>query len=247
MNKRLAITDVTRMQEGRVCMAGYDDDGVCIRPVLPSPGIFEDSLYARGHAIVFPFALVQYDLIQHIPQPPHTEDHVYDPRHVRLIRRLDEGERRALLERTLFAGVEEIFEAPIISGEGFYIVRGQGVRSLGTIQPRRICRVAHEQSPDGRWKYRLNFTDRKGKNYWLTITDLAWRYFVDQQRSEGRTPQQVSAHLTSTLARRDVFLRIGLARGWERFPDRCYLQLTAVHTFPDYLDGRTFADLAARQ
>jgi hypothetical protein len=247
VNKRLAITDLTRMHEGRVCVAGYDEEGVCIRPVLPPPGIFEESLYSRGHAIVFPFALAQYDLVKHIPQPPHTEDHVYDPRHVRLIRRLNEPERRSVLEHALFAGVEEIFEAPIVSGEGFYVVAGQGVRSLGTIQPRRVCQVAFQQSPDGRWKHRLHFVDSKGANYWLTITDLTWRYYANRRLSEGRTPQQVAAHITTMLAKREVFLRIGLARGWERFPDRCYLQLTGIHTFPDYLDGRTFADLAAQQ
>lgn len=245
--KRLAITDVTRMYEGRVCVAGYDENGICIRPVLPPPGTFEDSLYVRGHAIVFPFALVQYELVKHLPQPPHTEDHVYDPRYVRLIRRLDETERRSLLQRTLFAGVDAIFEAPIVSGEGLYIVRGQGVRSLGTIQPRRICQAVHQQSPDGRWKHRLHFVDPKGSNYWLTVTDLAWRYYFDRQRSEGRPPRQISAHLTSTLAKREVFVRIGLARGWERFPDRCHLQVTGIYTFPDYLDGRTFADLAPPQ
>ena len=39
-------------------------------------------------------------------------------------------------------------------------------------------------------------------------------------------------------------LRIGLTRGWELHPDRCYLQVTAVHTFPDYLKGLTFAEFA---
>ncbi|MGI6627904.1 MAG: hypothetical protein ACOX4K_06115 [Bacillota bacterium] len=41
-----------------------------------------------------------------------------------------------------------------------------------------------------------------------------------------------------------VFFRIGLARGWSRYPDRCYLQITGVYTFPDYLDGKCFADFA---
>jgi hypothetical protein len=247
MNKRLAITDVTRMYEGRVCVAGCDENGVCVRPVLPPPGIFEDSLCVRGRPVVFPFALVQYDLVKHIPQPPHTEDYVYDPRNLRLIRRLRDEERRSLLDRTVFAAVEEIFEAPIISGEGLYIVRGQGVRSLGTIQPRRICQAVHQQSPDGRWKHRLHFVDRKGSDYWLTVTDLTWRYYFNRERSQGRTPRQISAHLTSALAKREVFVRIGLARGWERFPDRCHLQVTGIYSFPDYLDGRTFADLAVRQ
>jgi hypothetical protein len=39
-----------------------------------------------------------------------------------------------------------------------------------------------------------------------------------------------------------VALRIGLARGWERHPDRCYLQITGVYTDPDYLSGHCYAD-----
>jgi len=31
--------------------------------------------------------------------------------------------------------------------------------------------------------------------------------------------------------------------GLERVPDRCYLQITGIYTFPDYLDGKTFLDL----
>jgi hypothetical protein len=43
-----------------------------------------------------------------------------------------------------------------------------------------------------------------------------------------------------------VYLRIGLARHWhpdhEQPKNRCYLQITGVYTFPDYLGGRCFAD-----
>jgi hypothetical protein len=48
--------------------------------------------------------------------------------------------------------------------------------------------------------------------------------------------------LTRIFNQRTTFLRIGLARLWERYPDRCYLQVTGIYTFPDYLRGRTFTD-----
>jgi hypothetical protein len=41
-----------------------------------------------------------------------------------------------------------------------------------------------------------------------------------------------------------IYLRIGLSRGWQKYPDRCYLQVNGVFTFPDYLDGKTFLDYA---
>ena len=42
-----------------------------------------------------------------------------------------------------------------------------------------------------------------------------------------------------------VYLRIGLARPWCRFPgddETCWAQVTGVYTFPDYLNGRKFTD-----
>jgi ATP-dependent DNA helicase RecQ len=44
-----------------------------------------------------------------------------------------------------------------------------------------------------------------------------------------------------------VVLRIGLTRHWDAYPDRCFLQITGIHTFPDYLEGQTFADFATVQ
>ena len=79
--------------------------------------------------------------------------------------------------------------------------------------------------------------------YQLTVTDLAWRYYNDYQREKGSTLQEISSVLTSALKSSEVYLRIGLARGWEKFPDRCFVQITGVYTFPDYLNGQVFADL----
>ena len=41
---RMVITDLTRMQHGHVCIAGYDRQRNCVRPILPPPGIDETSL-----------------------------------------------------------------------------------------------------------------------------------------------------------------------------------------------------------
>ena len=245
MRRSLAITDLTRMQEERVCVAGYDVDGNCVRPVSPPPGIKESTLYSRGRPIVFPFALVEYNLRRPVPQPPHTEDRRYAPRSARFIERLDEGRRRELLSRSLFADVGALFEVPVLHGPGSYVMCGHCPRSLGAIQPRRLVRVIHERGRDGKWGYRLHFVDNSRIHWKLNVTDLTWRYYVDHLRVEqGGAPATIAADLTQTLTERDVFLRLGLARGWDKFPDRCYIQVTGVHTFPDYLEGRIFADFA---
>jgi hypothetical protein len=113
MKKSIVITDLTRMQEGRVCVAGYDEHGQCIRPVLPPPGIQESTLYNDGRPIIFPFAVVEYELTHAQPQPPHTEDYRYNPMSVRLIESKTESQRREVLELSLFERVSGIFEQPI--------------------------------------------------------------------------------------------------------------------------------------
>ncbi len=247
MKTSLVITDVTRMQEGRVCIAGYDKDLKCIRPVLPPPGIHEGTLHSQGRPTVFPFAVVEYDLLQPTSHPPHTEDVRYDPTSVRFIKRLEESRRRNTLVKTLFPTMQALFEIPIYSDVGHYVMDGQGPRSLGTIQPRRILKAIYEQSPEEKWKYRLGFVDSEGTTYWLTVTDLTWRYYCDYHCQSGRDPQEIASDLTTALKSSQVYLRIGLARGWKEYPDRCFIQLTGVYTFPDYLHGRTFADFAPKR
>lgn len=247
MIKFITITDVTRMREGRVCVAGYDNDRVCIRPVLPQPGIHERTLFKNKRPYVFPFAEVEYELLRPHPQPPHTEDYLYDPTRTRFVRRLDEEQRKALLKQTLFPDLYELFETPILFDLGFYILDGKGPRSLGTIEPKQVIGAFYERLPEGKWKYRLRFMDQSRTAYTLTITDLAWRYYCDFQRESGSSPSTISNKMSSILKLSRVYLRIGLARSWEKFPDRCYIQITGVYTFPDYLNGKTFADFAPKQ
>lgn len=242
MKKSITITDVTRMREGRVCVAGYDECGNCIRPVLPPPGILEHTLYARGVPIVFPFAVVEYELLEPCAHHPHIEDYRYDPGSLRLVKRLDDRARQAILDETLSKSVCSIFEQPILTGPGFYVMNGQGPRSLGTIRPLRVIRTAYEKSEDGKITYRLGFVDNERSSYWLAITDLAWRYYCDSLLEHGFSFEEISSQQTTVLKSSLVYLRIGLARSWVKFPERCYLQITAVYTFPDYLEGRTFAD-----
>ena len=246
MKKQLVITDLTRMQRGRVCVAGYDKDGQCIRPVLPPPGIGEGTLMIEGQPAVFPFAVVEYDLQEHRPQPPHIEDWIYAPVAVRFIRRVADQNRPRVFEWSLFDNVSAIFEQPIREDPGFYVMDGRGPRSLGTIRPQAILKVVYESGPDGVWDYRLSFVDGETALYRLKIVDLTWHYYCDSRRGADRAPAQIAAELTTLLKSSAVYLRIGLSRGWAKFPERCYLQITAIHTVPDYLEGKTFADFAPK-
>lgn len=241
MKKKLVITDLTRMYRGTVCIAGYDSDHNCIRPTLPPPGIPEQALIKDGRAVIFPFALVEFDLLEPTPKPPHTEDYRYQADSPHFIRRVQD--RKTILKWSLFENVNAIFDQPILTDPGFYVMDCQGQRSIGTIQPRGITKVIYEAGEEGTWDYRLHFTDGQGTFYRLKITDLTWHYYCDSLRGQDRNPATISSELTSVLKSNEVFLRVGLARGWKKFPERCYLQITGIYTFPDYLGDKTFIDL----
>lgn len=80
MKTWLVITDLTRMQGKRVCLAGYTADRTCVRPVFRKPlGLTEDWLQANKQGIIRPFAVVEFDLQENLPEPPHTEDWLISP------------------------------------------------------------------------------------------------------------------------------------------------------------------------
>jgi hypothetical protein len=242
MKTKVVITDLTRMYRGKVCIAGYDASRRAVRPMVPPPGIPETSLLQDDKSIIFPFALVEFDLLEARPQPPHTEDVLYDPESPRLMRAVQSKEE--ILGWSLFECVEDIFEQPVLSSPGRYVLDCQGPRSLGTIQPAEVLEAKYDAGEEeGTWDYRLSFLDGQNERYRLKITDLTWHYYCDSLRGEECQPGQIADRLTEKLHASKVYLRIGLARGWKKFPERCYLQINGIYTFPDYLEGKTFADL----
>jgi len=241
MKTQMVITDLTRMQRGRVCIAGYDKERRCIRPQLPPPGIPELSLEMDGQAIVYPFVVIELDLLEPRPQPPHTEDVNFDPYSMQYLR--PAADREKILAWSLYDNVDAIFEQPVQNDHGFFVMCGQGPRSLGTIRPKAVVKVIYGPDDRGNWDYRLNFYDQTDTFYRLKIVDLTWHYYCDSLRGPESDPAAIAETLTQALRSSKVYLRIGLARGWKEYPDRCYLQITGIYTFPDYLNGKTFLDL----
>jgi hypothetical protein len=153
----------------------------------------------------------------------------------------------ALLQKIEDPNVAAIFGAPIRQENGWFIDAGHGTRSLGTVKV-QVERVAFTAREDGRWDYRIAFTDNSGAKYRLAVTDLAFRCYLDHARTiSGQSPAKAAQQLTDLFQEATVYLRIGLARGWDKYPDRCHLQITGVYSFPDYLNGKCFADFQPRE
>ncbi len=247
MRQPVTITDLTRMQGDHICVAGYLRDGTCIRPRFQWKPLTESWVWLRDRVVIRPFAEVELELLEHKPHPPHSEDWWVNPTYYRLLRFLKPEKQIALLEKIEDISVDSIFGAPIRQENGWFIDAGQGKRSLGTVKV-NVGKVGFAALPDGRWDYRIAFTDSTDTQYRLAVTDLAFRCYLDHTRTqEGIPPDKTAKRLTELFQAATVYLRIGLARGWEKYPDRCHLQITGVYSFPDYLDGKCFADFKPRE
>ena len=241
MQTELTITDLTRMKDGRVCIAGYTADQRCMRPVFLVGGLAESWLYGVRGIAIRPFAVVAFDVLAPAHQPPpHTEDVYIDPAY-RVIRHMTMAERYDLLRAIVDPAVSTIFGAPIWQEEGCFVQTNTGMRSLGTVHA-IIEAIIYALHPD-RWEYTLIFMDAAGERWRLGIVDLALRNSFDYLRlRQAVAPERVAERFMASIAGAEVYLRLGLSRGWARHPDRCYLQITGIHTFPDYLKGKCFAD-----
>lgn len=228
------------MHGNRICVAGYRSDMTCIRPVTAS-GLNYDFLKEMGELVIQPFSIVEFDLEENAtPNRPHSEDYVMQSQHRAKRGMLTSSQQDGFLSKTNYSNVENIFGAPIRSGPGFYINDGEGMRSLGTIESPNLKNI-HRDLSSG---YRISFNDKCGKDYDLKVTDLSfWKYLDFLIYTNRVPPADALGMLEDALHKAKIYLRIGLARGdWDKYPGRCYLQITGVYSFPDYLDGSTLAD-----
>ncbi len=217
-------------------------------PYGQGDALTEEFLWKDEQLIVQPFAEVRLAFGAPVSDPPHTEDWEIDPRvSPQLLRVLPLKERKDFLTAHLDPSVNSIFGAQVQDER--YICKGDGDRSLGTVLAKEVLQVTYGQKryegEKAKWEHRISFEDEAGARFDLAITDLTFRTGCEQLReAKGWSPRAIADWFTEFLAspKRTVYLRIGLARGWEKYPDRCYLQVTGVYSFPDYLGGKTLAD-----
>ena len=243
MEKTLVITDLTHMSEDMVCVAGVDRDGVCVRPVAEG-GVRLHNLYYHGALIVYPKALVSFDLSPAEMDPPHTEDALADFSTAKRKAVCSDGQWEKILSRGSFPSVEDVFDG--LLEEGRRLPPGSHTRSLGTVNGARIERI-HIDDSWGRRQYRTDFIDGAGVRYegW-PVNDLAFRHMMQASIVE-LGGEHAAAYQTERLLAEycdRVFLRVGLTRPVQvgNHPLTCWTQITGIYTSPDYLGGKTFHD-----
>lgn len=244
VKKRLVITDLTYMWEDEICIGGVDRDDTCIRPITRE-GVRRSHIFSDDELIVYPRALVEFDLSAvPIAMPPHIEDWYFDPSATRHIVDCTDAQWEDILKRGCFASVEEMFDG-YLEGDR-RVSPGSETRSLGTLCVPKAT-AAWVDDSYGRRRFRLDFEDGSGKwHSGYPVNDLAFRTFFERMIDTLGDNRRAADAVHGALEAADrLYLRIGLARPRQigSYPAACWTQVTGVYTFPDYLNGKTFADL----
>jgi len=246
MKRTVVITDLTQMPSADgVCIAGIDQNYQSIRPVLPPPGVLREHLYIKGELAILPRAKVRFDFHQVPIEPPHIEDLGFDPKSIVYEGSCTEAEWVQVLRHSSFSTVEDIYDG--LLKEHRWVEPDADVRSLGTVSEVQIENIEIEPLKiPGHFKPRLAFRDSTGWIFRLPVSDLSFRTFVDYEIGSIGTTLVVSKQILKTLQSANrTCLRIGLPSPW-RNPSTgkvaCWMQVTGIYTFPDYLGGRSFAD-----
>ncbi len=245
MQKTIVITDLTHMRGEGVCIVGIDQYSQTIRPVLQPPGVLREHLYIEGKLAIRPRAKVRFSLRKVPLKPPHIEDLGFDPKSAIYEGLCTDAEWEEVLKASSFHSVQDIYNGCL--QENRWVEPGANTRSLGTVSWVEVISVDLREW-SGERRYRILFTDQTGGQYNnITISDLAFRQFCDVEVDHHNSPLSASRHITDLLKNVDrLYLRLGLARPWAPSDGssnlRCWMQVTGIHTFPDYLGGRSFAD-----
>ena len=244
MRELIAITDVTEMWASQVCVAGITQELDCIRPVVEG-GVQIWDLYKDDQPIIFPGAKVWMDFSPAQIAPPHIEDRAFDPRTVEFKDAFDDKHWETLLRKTSSESVQAIFDGNLKERR---VAPRTRTRSLGTIGDVRILSLNVDMRYEGKGRrvLRMSFEDASRNVYkGFPVNDMAFRGVFKQLLRTYRTMPRAVSSLLERLKKSDrTYLRIGLARPTAigNYPESCWVQVTAVYTFPDYLDGRNWSD-----
>ncbi len=247
MRQKIVITDLTQMPQGnKVCVIGINEQGRTIRPIHDN-GFLKNYLYNRSQLIIFPRAIIEFDFIGEKPQPPHIEDMDFDPTFIKYHGLSDDTKWESTLLITSFNTVNKIYEGNLKYGK--WVPPGAKTRSIATLSgsTEHSFIIEEGRAP----KTRIRFLDASGNEYNLPVSDLAIRELCfSEVIRKGKAVADVAGELNRAIAQiRKIYLRVGLARAYKvegAETEHCYPQITGIHTIPDYLNGKTFADFAKR-
>lgn len=234
MKKRITILAATKRKNNGVCIAGIDSTGSWVRPVKLNGGYFVKSeLFSGDKVVIDCFNEVDFELDEHMPVPPNTEDYKISdgikPVFVRQI--IDDDERLDFLSRYSEESVETMFN--------------DGQRALGLVECSEIIEIKMGWTEEKKFYSYIEFKDPSGKLYNMVTTDLRWAAFGKNiMKEQASQPLHCRGDEIIELLKHDkLFFSLGLAR-------TSYNKLNGlvigVITIPDYAAGMNFWDLQSR-
>jgi len=120
----MTVLAVTRMGEGRACLAGMSDQGEWLRPRPIGRLLQLSDLILPVGARVLPFDVIEMPVGRRLPNPPHVEDVEVDWRGVRIVDHAATEDRERLLSEWADHSHEEVFDA---SERSLGLVRAEGM------------------------------------------------------------------------------------------------------------------------
>jgi hypothetical protein len=243
MKKTLIITDLTQMPNGNeVCVVGIDEAGICIRPVCQGGFLKKYLFNPGGNVLIRPRAKVEFDLYPIACQSPHIEDMIFNPASIKGKGLCNDKEWESALQLNSYVSVSEIYGGFL--QENSWVKPGAKTRSIATLS---VVTIVNIELTPRQIKPRLIFKDGLGCKFDCPTSDLTlWNRCLALARKQGRNPIEVKTELVALLQNVErLYLRLGLARPWERIKgegERCWLQVTGAYTFPDYMNDKSFAD-----
>ncbi len=218
----IAVTHLTRMQPGYICVAGLDvKTGTHVRPVLKGR-LPANPLRQKGG----PFeigALVDLGEVKHVANPPEVEDYFLDVAKARRLKRLDPREFWKVLSSGTGKNLAGIFGKHLEpQANGAAVEEGKGSASLGCLS---VDAATLYVNP---WQSIRMEVSSGDFDVDLSVTD------VRLVKTDFKTPNQGKIEIAQQKLAKGVsaIICVGLTRAWAKPGDdrrRHWLQANNIH------------------
>ncbi len=235
--QEVLVLAMTKMLSG-ICTAGFirEQDEVTglrwVRPVRDFDTVQPGDMTDVDGRLVRCCDVVELNLIEARPDPPHVEDWLTDFVHhrPRLLRRLEGESRAAFFPRYVDQAPEDVLV--------------HRTRSLCLVQPEQVWAQFSLDAYSGKYEARMGFvlsgdanhpraTSRRG----VSVTDLRWQALGRSWLGERQ--RYLSLDHEALLERLDgdaLYLAVGLSRNWQ---GEYWPLVVGVHVIPDYVVPRS--------
>ena len=217
---KITILACTYMKDDRRCIAGIDESGKWIRPVK-NYFTHKDLFDENGTLIYAVFNVVEVPLLSNAPQPPHSEDWIFDTeKNPILLRSIDSLElRKSFLDKNV--------ENRILIGkekEQLRDILKKLNRSLVLLGPVEIVSISKDRHPRVSFKIpEVGYSSLRS----MPCTDMEMVEFCNKL-SASEDPKNY-------FLDRKVYLCVGLSRYYRSGVGGDYWEMVVgFHTIPDY-------------